>query len=573
MEGPFFSPPPDFSITIFYMIRILAIFFFGLSVSYGATIAIIDTGFDLDHDYLKPKILKNETDEEGIDYYGWDFFDNSHLKKPVIEDKSSLQEVLLYRNLRAKGHRQGLSLEEFEWFKNKSADKNFMEKVRLFKKHSHGTFVAGIALREGENINIFPIRGLNIPNPVVAVDDQTKEGATPLKGKTPEEKFQDEIKQSLDRINRKFSKICRFIALKKIEVVNASYGITYKNIITKFRERYKEMTGKEIEETKLKLLVDDYFSKLYDRGEKTMRRYPNILFVFSAGNSGLDNDSYHHYPSRIKVPNAISVAAMNGDYLATFSNYGLKNVDVGAPGVAIPSILPKVYLDTTGDIYSPASGTSMAAPYVANLAAQIKNTNPRLTPSEIKQIIMETGDRKEHLKGRLVSSSIVDNNKAIRAALLSKDLELNQAISLGVSGLIPMEDKVSIGIPPKMMTPEDVQKKMMDSIPSVITPVEVDEEPALETMPATKSSSSLPKDPEKVPQDNSVPPPSVLPDAPEKSADPIPSSQSAEQSQKPSEEMPASSSPPEPSLPEAQSPESSPSSPQSSACNLQEKCS
>lgn len=543
------------------MIRLILLIITSISVSYGATIAIIDTGFDLDHDYLKPKILKNETDEEAIDFHGWDFFDNSHLKKPVIQDKDSLQEVLLYRNLRAKGHRQGLSLEEFEWFNNKSADKAFMEKVRLFKKHSHGTFVAGIALREGENINIFPIRGLNIPNPVVAVNDETKEGSTPLKGKTPEEKFQDEIKQSLNRVSKKFTKICRFIAGKRIEVVNASYGITFKNIMTKFRERHKEMTGKEIEETKLKLLVDDYFRTLYERGEKTMRRHPNILFIFSAGNSGLNNDSFHHYPSKIKVPNAITVAAMNGDYLATFSNYGPTHVDIGAPGVAIPSILPKVYLEHSSDVYSPASGTSMAAPYVANLAAQIKNTNSRLSPPEIKRIILETGERKEHLKGRLISGAIVDNNKALRAALLSKDLNLDQAISLGVSGLIPMEDKVSIGIPPAV-APEEIQRKVMESFPSVITPQEVDEEPTLETVP-TRSESSSPKNPVKVQQDKSEQLPSESQGAPEKSSDPVPSSQSEEQSQLPSEETPASSSQPQ-SLPTSdQSPESSPSLPQS----------
>ena len=531
------------------------------SVSFGATIAIIDTGFDLDHDYLKPRILKNETDEEAIDFQGWDFFDNSHLKKPVIEDRSSLQEILLYRNIRAKGHRQGLSLDEFEWYKKKSSDKSFMEKVRLFKKHSHGTFVAGIALREGENINIFPIRGLNIPNPVVAIDDTTVEGSVPLKGKTPEEKFQDEINQSLDRVARKFSKICRFIARKGIEIVNASYGITYKNIMTKFRDRYRETTGKEIEETKLKLVVDEYFRILYERGEKTMRSHSNMLFVFSAGNSGLDNDHFHHYPSRIKVPNAITVAAMNGDYLATFSNYGARHVDIGAPGVAIPSLLPKVYTDQSTDLYSPASGTSMAAPYVANLAAQIKNMNPRLGPSEIKKIILETGDMKDHLKSRLASASIVDNSKALRAALLSRDLNLDQSISLGVSGLIPMEDKVSIGIPPAI-SPEEVQKKVMDSIPTIITPMEVDEDPVIDPL-LTKSSSSLQKDPEKAPQDNSVLPASIPQDLPVKSADPVPSSQSEEQSQKPAAELPASSSQPQPSLPEAQSPETAPSSPQS----------
>lgn len=529
-------------------------------MSFGATIAIIDTGFDLDHDFLKPKILKKETDEEAIDFHGWDFFDNSHLKKPVIEDQSALQEILLYRNLRAKGHRQGLSLEEFEWFKKKSADKPFMENVRLFKKHSHGTFVAGIALREGENISIFPIRGLNIPNPVVAVEDSTQEGKTPLKGKTPEEKFQEEIKNSLDRVSRKFSKICRFVSQKKIEIVNASYGITYKNLMTKIRERHREMIGKEIDETKLKMMVDDYFSTLYARGEKTMRKYNNILFVFSAGNSALDNDRFHHYPSRIKVPNAITVAAMNGDYLATFSNYGSKNVDVGAPGVAILSLVPKIYSQDGNDLYSPSSGTSMAAPYVSNLAAQIKNTNPQLTPADIKRIILETGEVKDHLKTRLASASIANNHKALRAALLSKDFEIAQAIGLGRSDLFPMEDKVSFGGLPPAISPEDMQKKVLDSIPSVITPAEVDDETTIE--PFTKSPSSSQKDPVKVQPDNSKRPLSTTPDVPSKSSDPVPASQNVEQSPTLSAELPASSSQPQPSPPQDQIPTPSPSLPQ-----------
>ena len=542
------------------MIRSILLFFLTSSICIGATIAIIDTGFDLDHDYLRPKILKKETDEEAIDFYGWDFFDNSHLKKPVIEDKSSLNEILRYRDLRAKGHKQGLNQDEFEWFKNKSADKSFMEKVRLFKKHSHGTFVAGIALREGENINIFPIRGLNIPNPVVMVEDQSNEGMIPPKGKTPEEKFQDEINQSIERVSKKFSKICRFISNRKIEIVNASYGITYKNIMTKFRERYKEMVGREIDETKLKIVVDDYFTKLYSRGEKTMKRYSNILFVFSAGNSGLDNDTYHHYPSRIKVDNAITVAAMNGDYLATFSNFGHLFVDIGAPGVAILSLVPKVYSENGTDLYSPSSGTSMAAPYVSNLAAQIKNTNLNLNPSQIKKIILETGDMKDHLKSKLSSASIVDNQKALRAALLTKDFKIDQAISLGTSGVVPVEDKISFGIAPAL-TPEEIQQKVMESFPSVITPQEVEEEPSI-LEDATKSSSSLPKDPKTAPLGNSEQLPLGSPSALEKSSDPAPSSQIEEQSQKPSEALPASSSEPQPLLPEAQSQESSPSSPQ-----------
>ncbi len=528
----------------------------------SATIAIIDTGFDLDHDFLRPKILKQETDEEAIDpklikeFHGWNFHDNSHLKKSVLDDSTSLQEILLFRNLRAKGHSQGLSLDEFEWFKKRTSDKVFMEKVKAFKKHSHGTFVAGIALREGDNISIIPIRGINIPSPVVAVEDTTPEGMEPLKGKTPEEKFQEEIHNSLNRVSRKFAKLCHYLSAKNVNVINASYGITYKNIMTKFRENYLTLTGKQIDEAKLKDVVDKYFTELYARGTKTVKRYSNMLFVFSAGNSGLDNEKFHHYPSKIQLPNSMTVAAMNGDYLASFSNYGQDFVDLGAPGVAVLSLIPKVYTQGIGETHSPSSGTSMAAPYISNIAAQVMNANPKLTPSDVKKILLETGDEKPHLKTKLKSSAVVNNQRAIKAALLSKDMQVDGAIRLAKLDLIPMEDTINFG--------RGLQQKVMDSIPQVILPHEIEEEPSAdETNPLpTKSSSSLPKDPAKVQPDNSSPQLLAPRDVLAKSADQVPSNQNAIQSPTPSGETPASSSEPQLSLPEAQSLETSPSLPQ-----------
>jgi cell wall-associated protease len=461
------------------MISAIALFIYSLLCSHAATIAIIDTGFDLDHDFLKPKILKQETDEEAINpslktVRDWRFHDNSHLKDPVIKDKSLLQEVLLYRNLRAKGHQEGLSLAEFEWFKNKSSDQEFMNQVKIFKKHAHGTFVAGIALREGDNINLFPIRGLHLPSPVIAVNTSSKEVSEPLKSITPDEKFKESIQKSEDRVVKKFAKICRYLSLNQINVVNASYGITYKNISSRFREKYKELTGLPIEELRLENIVNLYFEKIQDRSQKIINKYPKMLFVFSAGNSGLDNDLFPHYPSRIKQPNTIAVGAMNGDYIASFSNFGKKHVDIGAPGVAILSLVPSAYSLDGKNIYSPSSGTSMAAPYISNLAAQILNINLKLSPEEIKKIILETGDVKEHLKEKMISAAIVNNDRAIKAALLSKDLPLEQAIGLAKTGLVPIEDSVSFGQPPAV-EPLKIQQQVMDSIPKSISPQEIEE--------------------------------------------------------------------------------------------------
>lgn len=540
----------------------LLLFFSLISLNplFGATtIAIIDTGFDLDHEFLRPKILKQETDEEAINptlkqFSDWHFHDNSHLKEPVIKDQSLLQEVLLYRTLRAKGHGEGLSLSEFEWFKKKSSDKSFMGQVKKFKKHSHGTFVAGIALREGENINLFPIRGLHIAAPVIAVEDSSSEVAPNLVSKTPEEKFKETVRNSQDRVMRKFSKISRYLALNGVNIVNASYGITYKNIATRIRENYLELTGSEINGPRLQVEVDDYFRNIMERTNKVIRKYPKMLFVFSAGNSGLDNDLYPHYPSKIKLPNTISVGAMNGDYLASFSNFGKNHVDIGAPGVAILSIVPGVYSADGKGLYSPSSGTSMAAPYISNLAAQILNINPKLKIEDVKQIILETGEVKEHLRTKLLSAAIADNKKAVKAALLSKDMQLEQAIALAKSGLLPMEDSVSMGFPPAVDA-SLLQKKVMDSIPRDITPGEIEE---IQT--TSEESLLLPRQETNKP-DKKDPLPSEVQIPQQKSADQVPSSQTEEQSPPPSVGQPPSSSLPESQSPQTPDLESSPSSP------------
>jgi subtilisin family serine protease len=535
---------------------LIAALFFWTFFAQAATIAIIDTGFDLDHDFLKPKILKQETDEEVMtpqldEFQEWQFHNNSHLKEPIIKDSSELEEILLYRALRAKGHQDGLSLDEFEWYKKRSTNKAFLEKAKLFKKHSHGTFVAGIALREGENIQLFPIRGLHLPNPVIAVDDTSAPEKVSLISKTPEDRFREEIKLSQNRVIKKFSKICKYLSLNKIDVVNASYGITYKNITSKFREKYREITGKDIEESLLRTSVEQYFDGLYRRTEKIIKQYPHLLFVFSAGNSGLDNDQYPHYPSKIKLPNTISVGAMNGEFLANFSNFGARHVDIGAPGVAILSLVPKVYSKDGRDLYSPSSGTSMAAPYISNLAAQILNINKKLKPQEVKRIILETGDMKEHLKTRLISGGVANNEKALKAALLSNDLKLDESISLALSGLIPMEDTVRIGQPPAV-TADALQKKVLDVIPRPVLPQEIEE-----IQSTSELSSSLP-DAKIDKPDNSDRPVLVPPVESKKVVDPNLSNQNAEQSQLPSVDLKPSFSPQQPQL--RQSPDLGPSS-------------
>lgn len=122
----------------------------------------------------------------------------------------------------------------------------------------------------------------------------------------------------------------------------------------------------------------------------------DVLFVHAAGNEGanLDDPKNPNFPNdQVNngpeiADNVITVGALSSKYgsemVASFSNYGKINVDVFAPGDAIYSTMP-------GNEYDFQGGTSMAAPAVAGIAALIRSQYPKLTASEVKQVLMQSG--------------------------------------------------------------------------------------------------------------------------------------------------------------------------------------
>ena len=120
----------------------------------------------------------------------------------------------------------------------------------------------------------------------------------------------------------------------------------------------------------------------------------DVLIVNAAGNDGKDIDVEKTYPNDSKdllleiSDNVITIGAMSVNYNeklpANFSNYGKKNVDIFAPGVQIHSTFPE-------NEYQSISGTSMAAPSTAGVAALVRSYYPKLTASQVKHILMNSG--------------------------------------------------------------------------------------------------------------------------------------------------------------------------------------
>lgn len=119
----------------------------------------------------------------------------------------------------------------------------------------------------------------------------------------------------------------------------------------------------------------------------------DVLFVHAAGNDTDNLDVVESYPNdRVGeqeiASNFIKIGALNYEYgtkmVATFSNYGKKDVDVFAPGV-------KIYATVPNQEFKYEQGTSMASPNAAGVAALIRSYYPNLKAAQVKQILKESG--------------------------------------------------------------------------------------------------------------------------------------------------------------------------------------
>ncbi len=166
-------------------------------------------------------------------------------------------------------------------------------------------------------------------------------------------------------------KISEFIKTHQIKIVNMSLGLP---------SDIRNNMG-------LRDAVNAYKKMVADN--------PQTLFVFAAGNSAVDIDEYSNrqWPANIKGKNTLTVGALNTDHLdpkhydsyelAYYSNFGVKNVDILAPGTGIEAA-------SLGGGLIKHSGTSMASPFMVNLALKLWMEFPTLLASEVREIFIES---------------------------------------------------------------------------------------------------------------------------------------------------------------------------------------
>ena len=143
--------------------------------------------------------------------------------------------------------------------------------------------------------------------------------------------------------------------------------------------------------------------------------HPQALFVASAGNTGNNNDFSPWFPCKSEPSNIVCVAASNEhDDKAVQSAYGPTTVDLAAPGTSIvgPDGDP---LTRAPGRYVSRSGTSLAVPHVAGIAALIKSLEPWHGPLAQKGCILAGVDRTQGLSDLLVSGGRANARRALEA--------------------------------------------------------------------------------------------------------------------------------------------------------------
>jgi hypothetical protein len=253
-----------------------------------------------------------------------------------------------------------------------------IEELGLAGNYQHGTHVAGIALA-----------GLPQARLVVGrIEFSHTLRPDPCPSREQAERDVKALQATVDHFKR-----------QAVRVANLSWG---GNVGDLAGELEQCGIGKTPDERKA--LAREYFDIGKNALVAAFASAPDILFVTSAGNSNADASFAESMPADIVAPNLLTVGAVDraGDE-APFTSYG-QTVKVHANGYQVDSFLP-------GGQRVALSGTSMAAPQVANLAAKLLVVNPKLKPAEVIDLIVKTGERSSD--GR---RNLIHPKKALAAA-------------------------------------------------------------------------------------------------------------------------------------------------------------
>jgi subtilisin family serine protease len=237
--------------------------------------------------------------------------------------------------------------------------KPFIENLNYFGNFTHGTHVAGIASAGNPAARLLAAR-ITFDYRMIP-DVPTREQA------------ERDAKAAAEAIG--------YMKAHGVRVVNMSWGGSPRDIEAAF-----ELNGAGGTPEERKKTAREYFQLFRVAITDAMKDASGILFVAAAGNSNSDAAFDEDVPGGIDLPNILTVGAVDqAGEETSFSSFG-PNVDVHANGFEVESFLP-------GGERMKYSGTSMASPNVANLAAKLIAIEPKLTVEQVVMLIKLGAER------------------------------------------------------------------------------------------------------------------------------------------------------------------------------------
>ena len=350
-------------------------------------VAVWDTGVDVDlfpnQLWTNPREEANGRDDDGngyVDDLHGIAYDELHQRAvgplrdldPLVGDRATLTGYLAA----SMDMNAGIETPEVDALRKYIASltdpdalKTFQEDMSLLGGFTHGTHVAGITVAGNPFARIVVMRETFpfhiLPDHAPTVAEYTDWG-------------------------RSAREAVEYFRKADVRVVNMSWRIPRAAV-----EGQLQALGVGGSTEERAALSRKIFAAFRDQLEDAIRSAPDILFVAGAGNEDNDVDFSEYVPAGLRLPNLITVGAVDAsDRPTSFTSFG-KNVALYANGYQIESYIP-------GGQKLRFSGTSMASPQVANLAAKILALRPKLKVAEVIKLIEDTADPLPGYEGRKI---------------------------------------------------------------------------------------------------------------------------------------------------------------------------
>lgn len=224
----------------------------------------------------------------------------------------------------------------------------FLKQLDFLGQYLHGTHVAGIAVNGNPAARLVVVQFYDslaqIPFPPTLAWAQ---------------KFKADFEQ-----------VGEFFRNNHVRVVNMSWADDQNEF-----EQWIDKTTTGMDANQRKKLAGELYAVWREGIVDAIKAAPDTLWVCAAGNSNSNASFLGDVPASLQLPNLITVGAVDqaGDE-TSFTSYG-QTVALYADGYHVTSYVP-------GGTRLPLSGTSMASPNVANLAAKLMALDPSLTPEQ-----------------------------------------------------------------------------------------------------------------------------------------------------------------------------------------------